>query len=164
MSPNQDPPVVKIMDYSRYVFDQRKRTKDNKKKQKVVHLKEIKLRPAIAGNDYVHKLNQAKVFLEKGDKVKFSIKFRGREIVHSELGYNLLNRVIEDLKGVMQLEQQPTREGKALSMVAVPVVGSKKKKKKEHEAEDVHEAEEVLAAEEADVIDDDDDDIEEAEE
>ncbi len=119
---------MKVIDYSRYVFDQRKKSKEHKKKQKVIHLKEIKLRPAIASNDYDHKLNQAKSFLEKGDKVKFSIRFKGREIVHNDLGYNLLNRVIEDLEEVIQVEQQATSEGRAIIMIVAPGSGSKKKK------------------------------------
>ncbi|MBN2039089.1 MAG: translation initiation factor IF-3 [Spirochaetes bacterium] len=130
ISPNQDPPVVKLMDYSRYVFDQRKKSKEQKKKQKVIHLKEIKLRPAIASNDYDHKLNQAKQFIEKGDKVKFSIRFKGREIVHNDLGFSLLQRVLEDLDDIMQVEQQPTSEGRAISMIVAPLAGSKRKKTK----------------------------------
>jgi translation initiation factor IF-3 len=129
ISPNQDPPVAKIMDYSRYVFDQRKKTKENKKKQKVIHLKEIKLRPVIASHDYETKVNQAKSFLEKGDKVKFSIRFKGREIVHNELGFNLLERVLVDLEGLIQVEQQATSEGRAIVMVVAP--GGHKKKKNE---------------------------------
>jgi translation initiation factor IF-3 len=111
------------------VFDQRKKTKENKKKQKVIHLKEIKLRPSIASHDYTTKVNQAKAFLEKGDKVKFSMRFKGREIVHNELGFNLLERVIVDLEGLIQVEQQATTEGRAITMVVSPGAGSKKKKK-----------------------------------
>lgn len=129
ISPNQDPPVVKIIDYSRYVFDQRKKTKENKKKQKVIHLKEIKLRPVIASHDYDTKINQAKSFLEKGDKVKFSIRFKGREIVHNELGFNLLERVLADLEGLIQVEQQATPEGRAIAMVVAPGGHGHKKKK-----------------------------------
>jgi len=129
ISPNQDPPVVKLIDYSRYVFDQRKKSKENKKKQKVIHLKEIKLRPAIASHDYDTKVNQAKLFLEKGDKVKFSIRFKGREIVHNELGFNLLEKVLQDLEGLILVEQQATPEGRAISMIVAPGAGSKKKKK-----------------------------------
>ena len=129
ISPNQDPPVAKIMDYSRYVFDQRKKTKENKKKQKVIHLKEIKLRPVIASHDYETKVNQAKSFLEKGDKVKFSIRFKGREIVHNELGFNLLERVITDLEGLVQVEQQATTEGRAIVMIVAPGGHGGKKKK-----------------------------------
>ena len=129
ISPNQDPPVAKIMDYSRYVFDQRKKTKENKKKQKVIHLKEIKLRPVIGSHDYDTKVNQAKSFLEKGDKVKFSIRFKGREIVHNELGFNLLERVLVDLEGFIQVEQQATSEGRAIVMIVAPGGHSGKKKK-----------------------------------
>jgi translation initiation factor IF-3 len=129
ISPNQDPPVAKIIDYSRYVFDQRKKTKENKKKQKVIHLKEIKLRPVIASHDYETKINQAKSFLEKGDKVKFSIRFKGREIVHNELGFNLLERVLVDLEGLIQVEQQATTEGRSIAMVVAPGGHGHKKKR-----------------------------------
>jgi translation initiation factor IF-3 len=136
ISGNQDPPVCKVIDYSRYVFDQRKKTKENRKKQKVIHLKEIKLRPSIGSHDYVTKVNQAKVFLEKGDKVKFSIRFKGREIVHNELGFNLLERVLVDLEGLILVEQQATPEGRAISMIVAPGAGSKKKKKTEQDKEE----------------------------
>jgi translation initiation factor IF-3 len=129
ISPNQDPPVCKLIDYSRYVFDQRKKTKENRKKQKVIHLKEIKLRPSIASHDYETKVNQAKGFLEKGDKVKFSVRFKGREIVHNELGFNLLEKVLVDLEEIIQVEQQATTEGRAISLIVAPGQGTKKKKK-----------------------------------
>jgi translation initiation factor IF-3 len=133
ISPNQDPPVVKVIDYSRYVFDQRKKSKEHKKKQKIIHLKEIKLRPSIAIHDYEHKINQAKGFIEKGDKVKFSIRFKGREIVHNDLGYDLLNRVLEDMHDFVQIEQQATSEGRAISMIVAPLPASKRKKTKKDE-------------------------------
>ncbi|MFH0977581.1 MAG: translation initiation factor IF-3 [Spirochaetota bacterium] len=136
ISPNQNPPVVKLIDYSRFVFDQRKKTKENKKKQKVIHLKEIKLRPAIASHDYDTKINQAKSFLEKGDKVKFSIRFKGREIVHNELGFSLLERVLVDLEDLIQVEQQATTEGRAIAMVVAPGGNKKKKKSKEQDEEE----------------------------
>jgi translation initiation factor IF-3 len=129
ISGNQDPPVCKVIDYSRYVFDQRKKTKENRKKQKVIHLKEIKLRPSIASHDYDTKVNQAKAFLEKGDKVKFLVRFKGREIVHNELGFNLLGKVLVDLEDLILVEQQATTEGRAISLIVAPGAGSKKKKK-----------------------------------
>lgn len=136
ISPNQDPPVVKIIDYSRFVFDQRKKTKENRKKQKVIHLKEIKLRPVIASHDYATKINQAKSFLEKGDKVKFLIRFKGREIVHNELGFNLLERVLADLEDLIQVEQQATPEGRAIAMVVAPGGHKKKKPSAEQQKEE----------------------------
>ena len=127
ISPNQDPPVVKIIDYSRFIFDQKKRSKESKKKQKIVHLKEIKLRPAIADNDYEHKIRQVIEFINKGDKVKFTIRFRGREIVHDDLGFKLLERVKKDLEDLVQIEQNPTKEGRALSMIVAPSTVKSKK-------------------------------------
>lgn len=131
VSPNQDPPVVKIIDYSRFRFDQRKKSKEAKKRQTVVHLKEIKLRPAIATHDYEHKVNQAKNFLIKGDKVKFSVRFRGREIVHADLGFKLLQRVQKDLEEIARLEQDPIREGRSISMIMCLLPSGSKKKKRE---------------------------------
>ena len=98
ISPNQDPPVVKIIDYSKFKFEQRKLAKEAKKKQKVIHIKEIKMRPAIDSHDFEHKVNHAKEFLKKGDKVKFTLMFRGREMVHPELGFDVMNRIQESLK------------------------------------------------------------------
>lgn len=120
ISPNQDPPVVKIMDYSKFRFEQSKKAKEARKKQKVFHVKEVKLRPAIADNDYNHKMNQAKSFLEKGDKVKFTLVFRGREVVHSELGFEVMRSVQADLEGLVQIEKSPSQEGKSITMVVSP--------------------------------------------
>ncbi|MBP9042589.1 MAG: translation initiation factor IF-3 [Spirochaetes bacterium] len=117
---NQDPPVVKIIDYSKFIFEQVKKAKEAKKKQKVIHVKEIKLRPAIDNNDFHHKINNARSFLEKGDKVKFTLMFRGREMVHPELGFEVMDRIQEALKDCAIPEKSPAQEGKNITMIMNP--------------------------------------------
>ena len=131
ISPNQDPPVVKITDYSRLLFEQRKRVKDSKKKQKVVHLKEIKFRPSISGHDYDHKVKHAITFFDKGDKVKFTVVFKGRQIVHNELGFKVMENIKKDLEGRVLIEREPIMEGRNIIMIAGPLPTSGAKKKKE---------------------------------
>ena len=97
ISPNQDPPVVKIIDYSKFKFEQMKKAKEAKKKQKVIHVKEIKMRPNIDSHDFEHKVKHAREFLDGGDKVKFTLMFRGREMVHPELGFDVMNKVKEQI-------------------------------------------------------------------
>ncbi len=118
---NQELPVVRIVDYSKFKFDQVKKAKEAKKKQKVVHVKEIKMRPAIDDNDFTHKVNRAKDFLEKGDKVKFTLMFRGREMVHPELGFEVMEKVLEVLKDVGVVEKKPIQEGRNITMYMTPV-------------------------------------------
>lgn len=123
---DQDPPVVKIIDYSKFRFDQIKKAKEAKKKQKVVHIKEIKMRPAIDDNDFTHKVNRAKAFLEKGDKVKFTLMFRGREMVHPELGFDVMNKIREVLVDVGNIEKKASQEGRNITMFMAPVFQLKK--------------------------------------
>ena len=118
---NQELPVVRIIDYSKFKFDQIKKAKEAKKKQKVVHVKEIKMRPAIDDNDFTHKVNRAKDFLEKGDKVKFTLMFRGREMVHPELGFEVMDKVQEVLKDIGIIEKRPIQEGRNITMYMTPV-------------------------------------------
>ena len=120
VSPNTTPPVCKIMDYGKYIFEQKKKTQGSKKKQKIIHVKEIKFRPLIEDGDYNVKLGKIINFLEQGDKVKVSLRFRGREMRHTELGENLLNRVCEDIKNVGLIEQEAEFEGRQLIMVVAP--------------------------------------------
>ncbi|MCX7679516.1 MAG: translation initiation factor IF-3 [Spirochaetes bacterium] len=129
ISPNQEPPVVKIIDYSKFRFEQIKKAKEAKKKQKVVHVKEIKFRPSIDTHDFLHKIQHAREFLENGDKVKFTIMFRGREIVHKDLGLDVMNRIRESLGDSVQIEKEVSQEGKNITMVVAPYSGSKKIKK-----------------------------------
>ena len=120
VSPNTTPPVCRIMDYGKYIFEQKKKTQGSKKKQKIIHVKEIKFRPLIEDGDYNVKLGKIINFLEQGDKVKVSLRFRGREMRHTELGENLLNRVCEDIKNVGLIEQEAEFEGRQLIMVVAP--------------------------------------------
>ena len=120
VSPNTTPPVCKIMDYGKYIFEQKKKTQGSKKKQKIIHVKEIKFRPLIEDGDYNVKLGKIINFLEQGDKVKVSLRFRGREMRHTELGENLLNRVCGDIEDIALIEQEAEFEGRQLIMVVAP--------------------------------------------
>lgn len=117
ISPNAKPPVCRIMDYGKYQFEQNKRRAAQKKKQKLVHVKEVKFRPATDVGDYNVKLKKIRTFLERGDKVKVSLRFRGREMQHRELGMELLNRIKADLGDAAVVEQQPKLEGRQMTMV-----------------------------------------------
>ncbi len=117
ISPNQDPPVVKIIDYSKFKFEQLKKAKEAKKKQKIIHVKEIKMRPNIDMHDFDHKVKHAKEFLDNGDKVKFTLMFRGREMAHPELGFEVMQKVKERLESFVQVEKEPSREGRNITMI-----------------------------------------------
>ena len=121
ISPNANPPVCKIMDIGKYKYDLQKKASLAKKKQKVGSLKELKLRPGTEIHDYNFKLKNAKKFLVKGDKVKFTVKFKGREMQHIQLGKDLMNRIIEDTKEVGKIETHPKFEGKQMIMVIQPI-------------------------------------------
>ena len=121
ISPNANPPVCKIMDIGKYKYDLQKKASLAKKEQKVVSLKELKLRPGTEIHDYNFKLKNAKKFLVKGDKVKFTVKFKGREMQHIQLGKDLMNRIIEDTKEVGKIETHPKFEGKQMIMVIQPI-------------------------------------------
>lgn len=131
ISPDQDPPVVKIIDYSKFRFEQIKKAKEAKKKQKIIHVKEIKMRPAIDSHDFAHKVRHARSFIEKGDKVKFTIMFRGREIVHNDLGFNIMENIKSDLEDIAIIEKNPSQEGRNITMVMAPSITPPKIKKKE---------------------------------
>ena len=120
VSPNTKPPVCRIMDYGKYIFEQKKKNQGSKKKQKIIHVKEIKFRPLIEDGDYNVKLGKIISFLEQGDKVKVSLRFRGREMRHTELGEKLLDRVCADIKNVGLIEQEAEFEGRQLIMVVAP--------------------------------------------
>lgn len=117
---NQDMPVVRIMDYSKFKFEQIKKAKEAKKKQKVVHVKEVKLRPSIDEHDYQHKIKHAREFLEGGDKVKFTIMFRGREIIHSDIATRRMKLIQSDLEDCAVVEQRPSVQGRNMTMVMAP--------------------------------------------
>ena len=121
ISPNANPPVCKIIDIGKYKYDLQKKANKAKKKQKIVNLKEIKLRPVTEIHDYNFKIKNAQRFLEKGDKVKFTVKFKGREMQHTELGKELMNRIIEETKDVAKVESQPKFEGRQMVMIIQPI-------------------------------------------
>jgi translation initiation factor IF-3 len=120
ISPNAEPPVCKIMDHGRFQFENNKKQHSAKKKQKTVQIKEIKFRPGTEDGDYQVKLRSLIKFLENGDKTKITLRFRGREMAHRELGAQLLKRVEEDLSELATVEQFPKLEGRQMVMVMAP--------------------------------------------
>ena len=120
VSPNAEPPVCRIMDFGKYLFEQNKKAQTSKRKQKQVHVKEIKFRPGTDEGDYQVKLRKLVQFLENGDKTKVTLRFRGREMAHQELGANLLARVRGDLEEYAVVEQMPQMEGRQMIMVMAP--------------------------------------------
>ncbi len=120
VAPNAEPPVAKIMDYGKFQFQKSKQQQTAKKKQKQIQVKEIKFRPGTDIGDYRTKLNKLTEFLEEGDKVKVTLRFRGREMAHQELGLELLNRVRADLDELGVVEQEPKSEGRLMVMVMAP--------------------------------------------
>ena len=120
VAPNSSPPVCRIMDYGKFKYQQSKRAHEAKKKQKIIHVKEVKLRPNTDQHDYDFKLKNAFRFLESGDKVKVLVFFRGREIVHRENGQKLLVRVTETLEDIAVVEQEAKQEGRTLCMIFAP--------------------------------------------
>ena len=121
ISPNANPPVCKIMDMGKYKYDLQKKANIAKKKQKVVALKEIKLRPGTDVHDYNFKVKNAKKFLVNKDKVKFTVKFKGREMQHIQLGKDLMNRIVEDTKELGKIETHPKFEGRQMVMIIQPI-------------------------------------------
>jgi len=117
ISPNANPPVCKIIDIGKYKYDLQKKANRAKKKQKTINLKEIKLRPVTEIHDYNFKIKNAKKFLAKGDKVKFTVQFKGREMQHTNLGYNLMNRIINDTSTLGKVEVRPKFEGRQIIMI-----------------------------------------------
>ncbi len=120
VAPQARPPVCRIMDFSKYKYEQEKKAKEAKKKQHAIHIKEIRIKPKIGENDYQVKLSFIKKFLERGDKVKVTLLFRGREMSHPELGTKVLDRLKLDIADAAQIEKPPLREGRAIIMVVAP--------------------------------------------
>ena len=120
VSPEAKPPVVKLMDYGKYKYEQQKKAAEARKKQKVIEIKEIKMRPTIDDHDYDVKMKAMKRFFDDGDKVKVTLRFRGREMAHQELGFQLLNRVKSDTGPVAKVESEPRFEGRQMVMVLAP--------------------------------------------
>ncbi len=121
ISPNANPPVCKIMDIVKFKYDQQKKANKAKKKQKKMELKEIKLRPVTEIHDYTFKIKNAQKFLTKGDKVKFTIKFKGRELQHSDLGHKLMDKIKQDMQELGRVELEPKFDGKQMIMVIHPL-------------------------------------------
>jgi len=120
IAPNADPPVCKILDFGKFKYEEQKKKNEARKKQKVIEVKEIKLRPSIDDHDYQVKMRSMNKFIEEGDKVKVTMRFRGRELAHQELGMNVLIRVRDDLDGIAKVEQMPRMEGRQMTMVVAP--------------------------------------------
>ncbi|KPK52850.1 MAG: translation initiation factor IF-3 [Gammaproteobacteria bacterium SG8_31] len=120
VSPTAEPPVCRLMDYGKYVFEQNKKAHAAKKKAKQIHVKEVKFRPGTEEGDYQVKLRNLTRFLSSGDKAKVTLRFRGREMAHRELGAKLLERVRDDLAEISQVEQFPKMEGRQMTMVLSP--------------------------------------------
>jgi translation initiation factor IF-3 len=120
IAPTADPPVCKILDYGKFKYEEQKKKNEARKKQKVIEIKEIKLRPTIDDNDYNIKMRAMLRFLEEGDKVKVTLRFRGRELAHQDLGMAVLVRVRDDLDPVAKVEQMPKMEGRQMVMVVAP--------------------------------------------
>jgi translation initiation factor IF-3 len=120
IAPNSQPPVCKILDYGKFKFQEQKKAAEARKKQKVVEIKEIKFRPMIDDHDYEVKMRSMRRFFEEGDKVKVTLRFRGREMAHQDLGFQLLNRVRTDTASIAKIEQEAKFEGRQMIMVLAP--------------------------------------------
>ena len=120
ISPQATPPVCKILDFGKYKYEMQKRKAEAKKNQKVIEIKELKLRPMIDTHDYEVKIKQAKKFLSDGNKVKFTMRFKGREMNTSNLGQDVLHRILEDLEGLYKLDSEPKMDGRQMSMIMSP--------------------------------------------
>lgn len=120
VSPNATPPVCKILKYTKYKFEQQKKAAQARKKQKVVAVKEVKIRPGTEEHDYQVKMRNARRFLKKGDKVKVTMRFRGREMAHQDIGLELLERMRDELSDISKIELAPKREGRQMIMVLTP--------------------------------------------
>ena len=118
--PNAVPPVCKILDFGKYRFNEQKKTAEQRKRQKVVEIKEIKLRPGIDDHDYEVKMRSVRRFFEEGDKVKVTLRFRGREMAHQDLGFRLLQRVRTETSQIAKVESEPLMEGRQMTMVLAP--------------------------------------------
>jgi len=122
ISPNVDPPVCKILDYGKYKFESQKKKAAERKKQKIVEIKEVQMRPMIEENDYQTKLRNIKRFIAEDDKVKITMRFKGRQMTHQEIGMEILKRVIDDMGEEVKVELPPKLEGRQMLMVLVPKV------------------------------------------
>ncbi len=120
ISPNAEPPVCKIVDFGKFKYEQQKKKNEAKKKQKVVEIKEVKVRPNIDENDYQVKMRAMKSFIEEGDKVKVTLRFRGREMAHQDIGIRVLERIRTEMEAATKVEQMPRMENRQMVMVLSP--------------------------------------------
>lgn len=132
INPMSKPPVCKVMDYGRFKYEEKKKTNDAKKKQVVVKVKEVKLRPKTEEHDYDFKMRNVRTFIEEGNKAKITIMFRGREITHRELGQALLDDVVGDTKDIAQIESPPRMEGRQMFMILAPLAKVAQKAREAH--------------------------------
>lgn len=123
VSPNVEPPVCKILDFGKFKYESKKRIHDSKKKQKIVILKEMKFKPNISQGDFDVKLRKIKDFIKEGDKVKISLWFKGREIIHNDIGMKLFDRISSELEGLVKVDSAPKMEGKQIIMLVSPDTG-----------------------------------------
>ena len=121
ISPDAEPPVCKVLDFGKYQYDKQKQTKTNKKKQHIVHVKEIRLRPNTGSHDLVTKLSKGQKFLEKGDKLKITMMFRGREFERKQDGLETLKQIIDALSDLAKVDKEPTTEGRRITVVLSPI-------------------------------------------
>jgi len=121
VAPNAKPPVGRIMDYGKYRYEQQKKEKEARKKQRVINVKEVRFTPAIGDHDFNTKLRNARKFIENGDKVKASVRFRGRAITHKDLGREVLERLAEELKDIASVQSKPKMEGRNMFMMLAPI-------------------------------------------
>jgi translation initiation factor IF-3 len=135
IAPNANPPVCKILDYGKYKFDQEKRNRESKKKQKLLKMKEIRMQPKIEKHDMEFKAKHIRDFLEDGNKVKVTIRFRGRELAHTELGRVVLEKIMELLGDSFVIDRPPAMEGRFMSMILNPKASNKAKQKKSKESD-----------------------------
>ncbi len=136
VAPQAQPPVCRLMDYGRFKFEALKREKEARREHNAIRLKEMKLRPKISDHDFQTKYGYVRHFLEEGDKVKLTIMFRGRELVHQEIGRALLQRLAEEVKDVAQVERQPLLEGRNMIMILNPVQKKPSRGEANHNAQD----------------------------
>ena len=121
VAPNAKPPVCRIMDYGKYRYEQQKKDKEARKKQKIINVKEVRFTPGIGEHDYVTKLKNARKFLENGDKVKAAVRFRGRAITHKELGQEVLDRLSKECTDIATVESRPKMEGRNMFIMLAPI-------------------------------------------
>lgn len=127
VAPNAVPPVCRLMDYGKYRYEQTKKEREARKHQKQQELKELRLKPRTDEHDLEVKANQARKFLSNGDKVKFTVRFRGREMAHPDIGRQMLEKIAEDLRDIASLEQRPAMEGRSISMILAPAKSTAKR-------------------------------------